>query len=419
MCAIMYSFRGFYKFILIMALALSFYPVDRAMASNMVSPGSAENLIADTEYLTEMSELLLEHINQKLSEKPPIESLSKVRQMIRRAAYLVARSSNYSESFLNASLINYPDVAKVNLGLHITTAIITPILIYTGNSAWLAVIHFPGLEGMFTGAYFLTRKWAEKRAEIKRFKMNPSDIKDFKNEVFTDAEVKTINLHILSDDFSNLEVPISRPKFKLSKKQIKSDDFITLKELETLINDEDFLHEARGLRLDTSLYEEILIQKIISEPNLKISFFQRVQSLNKSKVDPWSEWIKSSESYLNKVRSEAMLQGFDRKRLVAKDRIEYLKSFWASREARKTLYSQIRDIELLQLDTLALHLRGEAVDLSLAEAKFSEQRQALISGFNDYQARYPLLKNNLLQPAYKPAQYICRDLFLMPYSIGF
>ena len=72
-------------------------------------PGSAENLIADTEYLSQMATLLLEDVEKRVVERPPLASLNEMKKKIRQAAYLVARTSSLSESFLKTSLIDYPD----------------------------------------------------------------------------------------------------------------------------------------------------------------------------------------------------------------------------------------------------------------------------------------------------------------------
>ncbi len=393
--------------ILITSFAFKAWSVD----FDSLHPGSAENLIADTEYLSQMAILLLEDVENRVAERPPLESLNEMKKKIRQAAYLVARTSSLSESFLKTSLIDYPDVIKVNIGLQIASTLMTPVLIFMGYPGWAAMIHIPGFEETLTGAYFLTRRWLQKKADLKRFGVPTESIERYKFEIFTPEEVKSINLHTITEGLEKFLVPVARKKMTKAGESSVSADLITLRELETLIGSADFLHEARKLNLDPSLYEELLIQKILSEPSLKEFFLMRVKTLSRHRNDQWSNWTLETEDFLNRIRSEAMLQGFEKQRLLGKGREQYIKVFWAAKKDRKVLYGQIRDLELYQFEILASILRGENPNYQEANIGFQELRKELLDGFSHYKEKYPSILHSAKLQEFIPVVNSCKDLF--------
>ena len=385
----------------------------KALSEGLTSPqpGSSESLIVDTEYLIEMADLILEDIELKLAKKISMKELSTIKRKFREAAYLVTRASTTTEAFLNSTLIDYPDVVKVDLGLHLTSMLLTPILIFYGQPALAGLIHIPGITDGIAGAYFLTREWIKKRSALKKFGIDPNATDRFKINTFTTDEVKSINLHIIEDELESLDIPVATKKRFSSKSAKPSADYIAVHELEAVIADPDFLHSAKMLNLEPSLYEGLLIQKICSEPGLKRPFLARVRDLNPRKNERWSNWIEATESFSNRIRSEIMLQGFDKSRLFGSESKKYVKEFWSARHDRKAIYQQIRDIEEFQFETLALLLTDKSPDYDQAKAQFEKARSALISSFNEFKEKYPNMTKPSDSRESAKVTRTCRELF--------
>ena len=410
-----------------------------------IGPLASENLITDTEYLSQMAEAILEEVEAEVAEKPSMEDLSKLKKAIRKASYLTAQTSAFTEAILKAAFIKYPDVLQVRIGIEVVSFfILTPAFIYTGHSSWLVPLHAPGVGTSTTLIYLLTRKWMEKRFQSKRFQMSPAAIEKFKNSLYTNDEVKDINIHILPADVGGQTLPVGREglrnsimnTLKKNKPVPYGSEYISLKELEEIINNPDFLNSARTLNLDSSLFEELLIQKILSEPSLKEPFLARVNNLSLRQGDQWGAWTRTTESFLNRIRAEAMLQNaaaakalgdgtayagyafmqgiqfnFGDSKIMKDGAVEYFKVYWKSIKDRKSIYKKIRELELFQLDTLAALLRNENPDQVKATHEFEIRRQSLLDALNTYEAKYPAISHPFPESLQSRPAMSCEDLF--------
>ncbi len=334
---------------------------EAATGLELLSPGSAENLIIDTEYVNDMANVLLEEVEHNIGEKPSMESLSEMKKKIRQASYVVAQSKAFSEAKLKAAFLKYPDVFIFRMGVEVASIALIPVLIYFGHKAWIIPIHAPGVGTTSTTIYLLTRKWFERRSLTKRFKMSPKKLEEFKLELFSNEAYASVNPHLISDgEGGTWLTPIARQKIttKITDYIANTNheyglptNVIMISELENMINNPDFINSARVLHIEEAQYERLLITKIMSEPELKKTYLERAESLSVKQQDPWGSWIIATEISIARIRSEA-LETLEKRKLF---KMSYIKSLMTSKESRQELYSQIQDAVADRKEAQALY----------------------------------------------------------------
>ncbi len=355
---------------------------------------STESIITDATYLAKVAEAYLPGIEEKLAAKPTMATLSAFDQKIRQGAYLVARS----RSFLKLALKQNPDIAFLKAGYELSEWAASGIFYVTHHTALAAAVHIPGLGMAIPAAYAAAREWYQYYAFKKRFGVTPKDIRNYKNEVFTDQDLRSLRLHVLPEDASQRFVPIGRHSY-LSTEKI-SNNFISVGELERLIDDSDFLHEARNLGLVPPLYEELLIQHILSIPSKRKTFLENVELLNFRPHFLWGQYLIEAETFINRITAEASLQAFKRSTLYkAGGWRDFSKNFKQAESERKSLREQIHDLEAFQNQVIADLINKDLPDLTEVKQDFATRKMNLETGFAEYSAKYPKFMN------------ACEDLF--------
>ncbi len=371
------------------------------------SPGAAENALIDAEYLAELAKLYLPEINRQLENMVPMADLKYEEWRSRKIAYLVAQSSSFVKTLSNQIFLNHPDVLYFRIGYEIASwAAVAPLAV-SGHPGLIAALHFPAIGTISTGAYFITKTWIEKRHLKKQYGVDPDKVDDLHMRLVTEEAVKSIRLHVLNDENMTHFFAVGKRTVLKATSGEYSPDFIAVNELEDLIDNPDFLNKARNLSLEPSLYEELLIQKVLSTPELKTRLIARVKSLKPLNFDSWGLWVTETEAFLNRARVEATLQelkaikilkaAIDFKTLKnsanlaesVDDRIEHFKKVYAEAHAQRSiLRKQIIDADAAQKKVIAAILKGEKPDEVSVKEDFHRQRASVLVGFEMYKNYY-------------------------------
>ena len=421
--------------------------------SQGIGPNAAENLIADTEFLSSVGELYLQQIEIKLANKPSFEELTGIKKALRQASFSLAKASVFTDSMTRIAFLKYPDVLVARLGIFLGFGALSIALTSTGHAAWAAIPEIPGFQMGLTGVYFLVRKWMSVRHLSHELMINPDKIEKFKAEVFTDVDVKSISLHFLPSELGGTVIPVAQQKIFHSKDNYESQDFIPIRELEEMVGSADFVIAAQKLNLDSAFYVNLLKDKILSDPTARETLISRANSLNLQRENKsWGPWIKESEAFISRMNTVVLEQMLDMSRLVKAETSKlknlsfavrqellplaqrvlprsdnklvsaifaglekddrdtsipnYADVYFAANAERKALFKLVHELEFFQLSTLAAVLRGEKVDRDLAQQNFETKRTELLIGFDSFNVKYPALTS-----LNKVRTLICKELF--------
>ena len=360
-----------------------------AESESRIDSLSAENIIVDTAFLTEVANTYLPLIEEKLGQKASFESLSEVKKRIRQSAYLVARSNAFMKTAANQVLVKHPDVLIFRIGFEIALAAASFQLGVAGHMVLAGAVHFPGIGFGATALYYMSNQWWVKRQKSKEHGVSMAQIDQLKARIYAEETLRTIRLHILSEEDGGHQVFVARKAIPSRKRDRLSNEYILVSELETILSNPDFINEARKLSLDPALYEDLLIQKILSVPTTKVEFLERLKDMSRRSHSEWELWIMASDAFLARAQVEALKQDFAVKELYAPGRNQFRANYSFANRERKKLRKRIVEIEEQQIKTIASYIRGEEIDFSSISRDFETQRQSLMAGFSSYNEAYP------------------------------
>jgi hypothetical protein len=271
-----------------------------------------------------------------------------------------------------------------------------PALYFAGLAWTIPLMEYAPLNTqLWTAGYLFARGQILSQLGRRQYGHSLNQLNELRDRVLRIRPRDARSIHRLALDEGERCVRVRRNRFRTwlerLRRQAPDPNVLLQSELRAMISDRDFLFQANELRSNAYLYEEILLQKILSTPKGRAALLARLTPEAPLEGDARQLLAAIGETPAP-TRARAIEQGESltaalRERLGSGFSATVLALRWISWSHQRRIYRELTQLEALEYRLLADLLEGETVDGSRHLAPIREKREE-IESWLDRAARF-------------------------------